>query len=126
MRGGDAGGGLVRRRAGFSCTSTDERFAKWDPPSGGYADVGVCNSVNVGTRNPKSCSGIYQVYQWNAAMQRPVLVLQIHNGGVGVWTAIRNGYTATQNWCANNSFTCAVVTSVGVSLAGGWIKAAIG
>lgn len=59
-------------------------------------------------------------------MQRPVLVLQIHNGGVGVWTAIRNGYTATQNWCANNSFTCAVVTSVGVSLAGGWIKAAIG
>lgn len=85
---------------------------------------GICGSTNWGTKNPKTCKSTYKVYEWSTAMQRPVLKFQVTKG-TNIWPYVAKGYKATQDWCAKNSLTCGVITSVGVTIVGGWLKNAI-
>jgi hypothetical protein len=65
-------------------------------------------------KDPRDCtpSGTYWLY--NSA-GTPIMKLQQAPHGSPLWNAIKQGYTATQNWCSNNSATCGIVTSVGVT-----------
>lgn len=85
----------------------------------------ICGSTNWGSKNPKTCKSSYTVYEWNTAMQRPVIKFQVTNG-TNIWPYVAKGYQATQDWCAKNSLTCGVITSVGVTIVFGWIQAATG
>lgn len=87
----------------------------------------ICNrSQNWDGKDPRKCKGIYEVFDLTSPQHGGKTIMFLQNPGTNVWNAIARGYAATQKWCASNSFTCAVVTSVGVSLVGGWIKAAMG
>lgn len=85
----------------------------------------ICGTTNWGSKNPKTCKSSYTVYDWNSAMQRPVIKFQVTNG-TNIWPYVAKGYKATQDWCSKNSLTCGIITSVGVTIVAGWIQAATG
>jgi hypothetical protein len=65
-------------------------------------------------KDPRDCtpSGTYWLYNSSGT---PIMKLQSAQRSSPLWDAIKHGYTATQNWCSNNSATCGIVTSVGVT-----------
>ena len=96
-----------------------------DSPSGGVAlkagsNIYQCyggGTVPVQSNNPmnpKKCSGSYYILDSNYQVKWSNNAVKSTSP---LWTAVANGYTATQKWCSNNSFTCNVVTAIGVTLA---------
>jgi hypothetical protein len=97
------------------------------PPAGGEGGGGttpwyitaVCGNENFKDRNPSDCHSDYTVYDVRG--DRPTVLLYLQGPGQDAWAAIAQGYQAAQDWCASNSLTCSVVTSIGVSVALGWL-----
>ena len=89
--------------------------------AGGYARCtnGITTRDWTG-KNPKDCtpSGTYWLYD---SAGKPLMKVTQANRTSPVWTAIKQGYTAAQNWCKNNSLTCGVVTAAGVVIVSGLI-----
>ncbi|GAA3336685.1 hypothetical protein GCM10017714_35000 [Curtobacterium pusillum] len=73
--------------------------------------------------SPKTCNGIYRITVSGK------MVAQLDNRRVKNYAdllkRLQAGYTASQKWCAQNSLTCTIVTSVGSLLLGGVIKRTI-
>lgn len=69
-------------------------------------------------RDPSLCKTGYILYKDNK------VVLHIRPTNKDVWKAFKNGYSAAQDWCKNNSLTCTVVTGVGVALVSPLINSA--
>lgn len=68
--------------------------------------------VNWKGKDPKKCSGTYMI------QKNGKVVLRVNNNqnGPGFYGVAKEGYEATQKWCAKNSATCGVITSVGVGI----------
>lgn len=61
-------------------------------------------------KNPRDCTGAGTYWLWEN--NQPVLKIQ---GGSGsFWDNLEKGNRALQDWCSNNSFTCALVTGAGL------------
>ena len=66
-------------------------------------------------KNPKTCKGTYQL--WDISRGRTGLLLEVKSPNwVDARTVFKKGYKDAQKWCSNNSLTCNIVTSVGVSI----------
>lgn len=70
------------------------------------------SQVNWKGKDPKKCSGTYMI------QKNGKVVLRVNNNknGPGFYGVAKEGYDATQKWCAKNTATCGVVTAVGVGL----------
>lgn len=128
----------------FSSISSADAVAEWSPEestlrtlhadavaAGQVTTHALCGQLDVWTnKDPRTCEGHYTVRQFGPDLPyQGKVIFQTYYGAPGyqrMWNAVASGYQATQDWCADNSATCAVVTSVGVSIVGGWIKAATG
>lgn len=84
-----------------------------------YEGTSIPRSLTANT-SPKKCNGIYRI---TVSGQ---IVAQIDNRRVKNWNdlakRLQSGYEASQKWCAQNSLTCTIVTSVGSLLLGGVIQ----
>lgn len=65
-------------------------------------------------KSPKTCNSQYRVYKITA--NAPLLVVNISNGTKIDAAAIKRGYDSAQRWCSNNSLTCNVLVSAGVTI----------
>jgi hypothetical protein len=84
----------------------------------------LCNNYLWNDKNPRDCHGSYAVYDFSTGATRGTLVFHVETdtgSADQLWDAVSRGYAATQDWCSSNSFTCSIVTSVGVSIVLGWL-----
>lgn len=93
------------RRASISATSNRIQYRS------------LCGYTIWDGKSPKSCKDQYRIYKITA--NAPLLVFQITNGTKIDAAAIKRGYESAQRWCSNNSLTCNVLVSVGVTILAG-------
>ncbi|WP_022907679.1 hypothetical protein [Curtobacterium sp. B18] len=81
-----------------------------------YRGTSIPQNLTANT-SPKKCNGIYRITVGGK------MVAQVDNRKVKNWAdfsrRMQAGYQASQRWCAQNSLTCTIVTSVGSLLLGG-------
>lgn len=76
--------------------------------------MGTPIPFNWAGKNPKECKGVYKIEVGGVSK------LTIDNRRVKDWNGLikrfSEGYASAQKWCASNSLTCTVVTTVGLAL----------
>lgn len=88
-------------------------------PAAANPVTGARATCNYGTtvydwsnRDPRDCTNHYWVFD---SKGQPILHIKPTYKESPVWTALKTGYNATQNWCSSNSATCGIITSAGVT-----------
>jgi len=81
-----------------------------------YRGTSIPQNLTANT-SPKKCNGIYRITVSGK------IVAQVDNRKVKNWAdfskRMQAGYAASQKWCAQNSLTCTIATSLGSLLLGG-------
>jgi hypothetical protein len=67
-------------------------------------------------KDPKKCSGWYQVVNENSG--KAALIVSPDKNGQP-WKAIKKGYKATNKWCADNTATCQIISGTAVAIVQG-------
>ncbi|GAA1485276.1 hypothetical protein GCM10009625_20800 [Brachybacterium fresconis] len=68
-------------------------------------------------KNPEDCSGEYRLY--DITRGRPTLIAQIDNAdSIGIKEAVAGDYASAQDWCADNSLSCSILTGAGFFVLG--------
>lgn len=79
-----------------------------DPVNYATCQSGVTAAYYPVDADPRDCHTYYRLYHNHK------LVLSMDNSSnPDVWNRWGRGYRAAQDWCANNSMTCGVMTGIG-------------
>ncbi|MBD8104741.1 hypothetical protein [Plantibacter sp. CFBP 8775] len=79
------------------------------------------NSTVWDGKDPDTCDGIYRLYDLSSSQHGGKIIFQVDNTNyaarqAGAWAAVKGGYEAANDWCADNVLTCTVVTGIGIAI----------